>query len=331
MPGLKCFCSKPGHLGRFAVLVRMSFLAVIAGRLLSACVTDPGAVSLPMNAGIDVTLTPVSSFGTAGSPNMIAGENSLQLGYAAAVAATGNVIYVIDAAASGLVRLDEASGEVRLLYELRDTNTAGLHVSQDMIIQVVDRYNRAVIELDQSGWERRRFSDSRLIPAPVDVTQTNWGSTILIADELSQRLAMFDSMSNPTGLFTSTLSPVAAAASIQAVAATANFVFILDGVSREVIQLDLSGRPFGTHGEDALLAPMALAVDECQRIFVADGHPDGLFVTSPEFYGSNTRASLPPEVTPAVTDLWVDNNSLYVAAGNMGVYVMAIDPPCMGP
>ena len=319
------------HPGRCAILMRTSFLTVIAGCLLSACASEQGAVSVPMNAGIDVTLTTVSSFGAAGSPNMIAGENPLQLGYAAAVAATGNVIYVIDAAASGLVRLDEASGEVRLLYELRDANTTGLHASRDMIIQVVDRYNRAVIELDQSGWERRRFSDSRLIPAPVDVTQTNWGSTILIADELSQRLAMFDSMSNPTGLFTSTLSPVAAAASIKAVAATASFVFVLDGASREVIQLDLSGRPFGTHGEDALLAPMALAVDECQRIFVADGHSDGLFVTSPEFYGSNTRAALPPEVTAAVTDLWIESNMLYIAAGNLGVYVMAIDPPCLGP
>lgn len=304
---------------------------MVAICLLNACVSEQGVVSLPMNAGIDVTLIPVSSFGAAGSPGMIPGENPKQLGYAAAIAATGNVIYVIDAAASGLVSVDEASGEVRLLYELRDTNTSGLHVSQDMIIHVVDRYNRAVIEIDQSGWERRRFSDSRLIPAPVDVTQTNWGSTILIADELSQRLAMFDSMSNPTGLFTTTLSPVAVAASIRAIAATANYVFVLDGASREVTQLDLSGRPFGTHGEDALLAPVALAVDECQRLFIADGHSDGLFVTSPEFYGSNTRASLPPEVTTAVTDLWVDNNSLYVAAGNLGVYVMAIDPPCMGP
>jgi hypothetical protein len=252
--------------------MRMSLAVVFAGCLLSACVIEDGAVSLPMNAGIDVTLSPVSSFGAAGSPGMIGGASSLRLGYAAAVAATGNVIYVVDAAAPGLVRLDEASGEVRLLYELRDANTAGLHVSMDIIIQVVDRYNRAVIEIDQSGWERRRFSDSRLIPAPVDVTHTNWGSTILIADELSQRLAMFDSMSNPTGLFTTTLSPVAAAASIKAIAATANYVFVLDAVSREVTQLDLNGRLVGTHGEDALLAPVALAVDECQRIFVADGH-----------------------------------------------------------
>jgi hypothetical protein len=287
---------------------------LFAVNLLSACVTEQGAESLPISAGIDVTLTTVRSFGAMGSPNMIPGGGGMQLGYAAAIAAAGGFIYIIDAAAPGLVSLDAVSGEIRFLHELRDANTTGLYVSTDAIIQVVDRYNHAVLEVDQSGWVRRRFSDSRLIPAPVDVTQTNWGSTILIADELRQRLAMFDSMSNPTGLFTTTLSPVAVAASIKAITATANYVFVLDA-----------------HGEDALLAPVALAVDECQRIFVADGHSDGLFVTSPEFYGSNTRAALPPEVTPAVTDLWIESNMLYVAAGNLGVYVMAIDPPCLEP
>ncbi len=258
------------------------------------------------------------------------GTGGMQLGYAAAVAAAGGFVYVVDAASSALVLLDPARAEVRVLYPLRDPNTNGLHVSVDQIIEVVDRYNRAVVELDQSGWERRRFTDSQLIPTPVDVTQTNWGSTVLIADGLGQRLAMFDAMSNPTGLFTTTLSPVAVAASITAIAATVDSVFVLDAASREVTQLDLRGRPVATHGEDALLAPVALAVDECHRVFVADGHPGGLFVTSPEFYGTNARAALPPEVAPAVTDLWIDGNMLYVAAGALGVYMMAIDPPCMG-
>jgi hypothetical protein len=214
---------------------------------------------------------------------------------------------------------------------LKDPNTNGLYVSTDQVIEVVDRYNRAVVELDQTGWERRRFMDSRLIPTPVDVTQTNWGSTILIADGISQRLAMFDAMSNPTGLFTTTLSPVAVGASITAIAATVDSVFVLDVASREVTQLDMNGRPVATYGEDALLAPVALAVDECHRLFVADGHAQGLFITSPEFYGTNARAALPPEVAPAVTDLWIDGNTLYVAAGNLGIYMMAVDPPCMGP
>jgi hypothetical protein len=214
---------------------------------------------------------------------------------------------------------------------LQDPNTNGLHVSIDQIIEVVDHYNSAVIELDQSGWERRRFTDRQLIPTPVDVTQTNWGSTVLVADGVSQRLAMFDAMSNPTGLFTTTLAPVAVAASITAIAATVDSVFVLDSASREVTQLDLNGRAVATYGEDALLAPVALAVDECHRLFVADGHPGGLFVTSPEFYGSSSRAALPPEVTPAVTDLWIDGNTLYMAAGSLGIYIMAVDPPCMGP
>ena len=308
-----------------------NLLAVLAAFLLNGCVADPGVINQPPSAGIDVILTPLSAYGPGGTSTMIPGERGTQLGYAAAVAASGGYVYVIDAAAPGLVRLDTASGEVRLLHELRDANTSGLYVSADMLILVVDRYNRAVLELDQSGWERRRFRDSRLIPEPVDVTRMDWGSTILVADGLTQRLAMFDSMSNPTGLFTSTLSPVAVAASIKAIAATRNFVFVLDASSREVTQLDLDGRPFGTHGEDALLAPVALAVDACQRIFIADGHAAGLFVTAPDFYGSNSRATLPPGIAAAVTDLWVDNNTIYVAAGNLGVHVMAIDPPCLGP
>jgi hypothetical protein len=309
---------------------RACVCVLLAAAFLNACALDPVPGSGAVSAGIDVTLTPIDAFGAGGASTMMSGTGGVQLGYAAAVAATGGFVYVVDAASSALVLLDPASAEIRVLHPLRDPNTNGLHVSVDQIIEVVDRYNRAVVELDQSGWERRRFTDSQLIPTPVDVTQTNWGSTVLVADGLSQRLAMFDAMSNPTGLFTSTLSPVAVAASITAIAATADSVFVLDTASREVTQLDLNGRPVATYGEDALLAPIALAVDECHRVFVADGHPGGLFVSSPEFYGTNARAALPPEVAPAVTDLWIDGNMLYVAAGALGVYMMAIDPPCMG-
>lgn len=310
---------------------RAAVFTLVATCLLNACALEPGSEAASYTAGIDITLTPLDVFGTGGTSTTQPGAGGAQLGYAAAVAASGGFVYVVDGVYSALVQLDPARAEVRVLYPLRDPNTSGLHVSMDQVIEVVDRYNRAVVELDQSGWERRRFMDSRLIPTPVDVTQTNWGSTILIADSVSQRLAMFDAMSNPTGLFTTTLSPVAVAASITAIAATVDSVFVLDTASREVSQLDMDGRPVATYGEDALLAPTALAVDECERVFVADGHPGGLFVSSPEFYGTNTRAALPPELTPAVTDLWIDGNTLYIAAGNLGVYVMAVDPPCMGP
>jgi len=311
------------------------YLAILVGSFascfLSACALDAGIGEPPPSADIDVTLTPVREFGGGAGALMTPDGERQQLGYAAAVAASSGFVFVVDSASSSLVRLDFARGQSQPLKYLEDATTAGMYVTTDLIVYVVDRTNRSVLELSESGWQRRVFSDTRLIPAPVDVTETNWGSTVLIADELTQRLVTFDSMSNPTGMLASTLSPVTVAASIVAIAATDSAVFVLDAASREVTQLDLYGRLVATYGEDALLVPVAMAVDECQRVFVADGHSDGLFVSSPESYGASSRAALPQEIAMAVTDLWIDSNELFVAAGTFGVQVLSIDPACFAP
>jgi hypothetical protein len=226
--------------------------------------------------------------------------------------------------------MDVFGNDLRFVRELADADTRGLYVTEDLIIYVVDRHSRSVVEIGDSGWERQRYADRRLIPAPVDVTEINWGSTLVIADELSKRLVLFDSLSNPTGMMNSTLSPVMTAASIGAIAASNGSVFVLDTASREAVQLDLQGRPIATFGEDALLAPAAIAADPCGRVFVADGHAEGLFVSSYEYQGTNTRAALPAEIVTAVTDLWIDGSELYIAAGPFGVYVMSVQPACMG-
>ena len=306
---------------------RATAVAILAAAAcLAACAIDSGGYLAGDDPGIDVTLVPVSVIGGAAGLNM--NGNLQQLGFASAVAARAGQVFVVDSMAGGLVRADVFGGDVRLVRELRDANTSGLYVTQDLTIYVVDRHGRAVIELSDTGWERQRFADSRLIPAPVDVSELNWGSTVVVADELSKRLVLFDSLSNPTGMMNSTLSPVISAASIAAIAASNGSVFVLDMASREAIQLDLQGRPVATFGEDALLVPVAIAADPCGRVFVADGHAEGLFVSSYEYQGTNARAALPAEIVAAVTDLWIDGSELYIAAGPFGVYVMAVQPAC---
>jgi len=306
----------------------LAALAVAA--MLASCALDPGAYTPAEDVGIDVTLVPLNVIGGAGGVSTMPQGSGQQLGFAAAVAARAGQVYVVDSTAPGLVQVDVFSGGLRLLRPLRDAGTVGLYVTEDLIIYVVDRQSRAVLELDDNGWERQRYTDSTLVPAPVDVTVLNWGSTVLIADELSRRLVMFDRLSNPTGMTHSTLSPVVSAASIGAVAASNGSLFLLDPASREVTQLDLQGRAIATYGEDAFEAPVAIAADACGRVFVADGQPAGLFVSSYEYLGTHSRAALPPEIATAVTDLWIDGNELYVAAGPFGVYVMAIEPGCSG-
>ena len=307
----------------------LAVLIVSAG--LAACAIDPGGYMPVEDAGIDVALIPVNVIGGAGAagPGAIGGIG--QIGFASAVAARAGQVFVIDSMSRALVQADVFGGNPRMVADLQDPNTTGLYVTRDLIIYVVDRHSRAVIELSDTGWERRRYADSRLIPAPVDVTEINWGSSIVIADELSKRLVLFDSLANPAGMMNSTLSPVISAVSIGAIAANNGSVFVLDIASREATQLDLQGRLVATYGEDALLAPVAIAVDACGRVFVADGHPGGLFVSSYEYQGANARAALPVEIVAGITDLWIDGSELYVAAGPFGVYVFAIQPGCTEP
>ncbi len=295
---------------------------------LGACALDAGGYVASEDGGIEVTLFPVSVIGGAGAINLGTTSGMGQIGFAAAVAARAGSVFVIDSVSAELVQVDVFGGGARTVLKLRDSSTSGLHVTQDLIIFVVDRQSRSVIEIGDTGWERQRYADSRLIPAPIDVTEINWGSSIVIADELSRRLVLFDGLSNPTGIMNSTLSPVMSVASIGAIAANNGSVFVLDTASREVTQLDLEGRPIATYGEDALLAPVAIAADACGRVFVADGHAEGLFVSSYEFQGTSARAALPGEIVAAVTDLWIDGTELYVAAGPFGVYVFAIQPGC---
>ncbi len=313
------------------IAMRSPAIAILAVLFsLGACALDPGGYVASEDGGIEVTLFPVSVIGGAGAVNLGMTGGMGQIGYAAAVAARAGSVFVVDSMAPGLVQVDAFGGEPRMVRELRDAGTAGLYVTRDLIIYVVDRHSRSVLEISDTGRERRRYADSRLIPAPVDVTELDWGSRIVIADELSKRLVLFDSLSSPIGLMNSTLSPVMSAASIGAIAASNGSVFVLDTASREVMQLDLQGRPVATYGEDALLAPVAIAADACGRVFVADGHMDGLFVSSYEYQGTGFRAALPVEIAAAVTDLWIDGSELYVAAGPFGVHVMAIQPACAG-
>lgn len=303
-----------------------------AALLLHACTAGSYAGgSSTYSADIEVSLQPIQTFGGAIGALLTLGGEPYVPGFVSGVAASGGYLFVVDAALSGLLRVDMVSGEAQVMRTLRDATTAGVFVRRDLVIYVVDRYNRAVVEMDESGHERHVFREPHLVAAPVDVAVTSWGSSVVVADELTQRLVLFESFSTLIAALPSAMAPVSVASSIGAISATRDHVFVLDSALREVTQLDLYGRSVATYGEDSLLAPVAMVVDECNRIFVADGHPDGLLVTSPDFLGSIFRAPLPREIASEVTDLWIDGSELYVAAGTAGVWVMSINPGCFAP
>ncbi|MDH4107981.1 MAG: hypothetical protein OEW35_06675 [Gammaproteobacteria bacterium] len=315
----------PGEPGRAAAAA-----ALLGGVFvfLQACsIEELAGIDMPEVPDDDVSLALIATIGSQTLAPMFGGGR-YQLGYAAAVAARGGSVFVVDSAAGGVVRIDPSLTRAELLYPLGDPTTRGLHVTRDLLIYVVDRQERAVIELSDTGAPRRHFSDSSLLPAPVDLALTNWDATLVVADELTAQLVVFDSMGGPTAVLGSNIAGPRIASTMQAISGGGNGVYVLDGGLQEVVHFDLAGRPLGGYGEDDLVAPVAMTVDECGRVFVADGHPQGLFVGLGGVFGHGMRVPFDASINPAVTDLWIDGDELYVAAGAAGIQVYLVEPGC---
>ena len=285
----------------------------------------------------DTTLTLVQEIGsgvrlrTPGSDFGHAAARSYALGYAAAVAARGNDVYVVDQLSAELVHINLALGEARALTTLPDPATHGVYVTQDRIVYVVDKSARAVRQLDDAGQTIRLFADPTLIPAPVDVAETDWGGAIVVADALNNQLVMFNTLAGAFEVIGTKAPGRSLAQVIHAIAATRNSVYILDPQMGEVMRFNLLGIQIGNYGEDELQMPTALAVDRCNRLFVADQSGQGILVNLSDMMLPAVRAQHGAIILDQITDLWVDEGFLYVAAGAQGIKIFRIEPPCPAP
>jgi len=311
-------------------------LVVTSLLLLSACTNlDPynlenlgevldSKVTLTFVQRIDSgTVLHTQDFGF-GSPT----SSSHILGYAAAVAANGNDVFVVDQVSGNVLRINVPTGETRVLANLVDATTHGLFVSQDRSIFVVDKFERAVRQLDDTGRTTRLFVDDILIPTPVDVTETNWGD-IVIADELNSRLVLFKPLASVFDVIGSSMRRLSVAQTLHSVSAVGNSVLVLDSAAGEVMRFNLNGNQVGNYGEDDLVIPTAFAVDQCGRMFVADGSGLGLHVSVPDMMVPPARTEQNTPVPDSITDMWVDGSFLYIAAGSLGIVIYLIEPPCV--
>jgi len=250
------------------------------------------------------------------------------LGYAAAVAARGNDVFVVDRLAGNLIHISLTLNEARVLTTLPDPNTHGVYVARDLTVYVVDKFNRAVRELNDAGQTTRLYADPTLMPAPVDVAETGWGGDIVVADALNSQLVMFDALAGAFDVIGSSDSRQSLAQTMHAIAATRNSVYVLDTGIGEVTRFGLRGNPIGNYGEDELQMPTALAVDRCGRLFIADQSGQGILVSLSDMMLPAARAQNSAMIADEITDLWVDEDFLYVAAGTQGIKILLIEPRC---
>lgn len=312
--------------------IRLTFMAFVFAEclFLTGCGIAESARPAPhvLAAHGQVELTLMNELGSGTLLTEVGGTSNYSIGDIAAVAARGADLYAIDRQKGALMKIDVALREAQRIAMLSNPDTRGLHVTHDGIVYVVDRFDRSVRQFDESGYYRQSFRDAQMLAAPVDVTVVEFGSQVAVADELDNQIVIFNSLGSVTSLLGDRFRSVVVTQSINAIAATDRGLMVADPSMAEVMELDLSGRLLASYGEVDLRRPLAVATDECGRIYVID--LDGLFTSGPATVTEPARHELPGGFGGAVADLWFDNNVLYIAAGVYGIRMYSVDPPCFG-
>ena len=275
-----------------------------------------------------IELTPIDQLGPGTPLRQSGGMTTQSLGDVAAIAARGNELFVIDRQQGALLRIDLGTRDVQMLLPLRLPDTRGLHVTEDGIVHVVDRFERAVRQVDSYGYSRQVFSEVQYLASPVDVAVLNNSGQVIVADELENHLVVFNPLGAVTSIIGDRFRDTVMTQSISAIAPTSRGILIADASMAEAVEIDLDGRLLASYGEVDLSRPIAVTADDCGRIYVID--KAGLFTSGLPADTEPARHTLPAGFDSAATDLWIENNVLYVAAGVYGVQMFAVNPPCVG-
>jgi len=249
-------------------------------------------------------------------------------GYVSAVAARGNDLFIVDRSIGELVHINLLAGEASRIRPLTNADSNGLYVDDDLTVLVVDSFGRSVLHLTEHGQVIAAYTNSEFAPAPLDVTLADRGRAVIVADELQDRFVTFNRYGGVVAVRSAETGLEPFAGSVQALASYHQSVYVLDDELGEVTRFSLSGQPLASYGEDALLMPTALTVDHCGRLFVADKDPGSLFVSVSDMMVSGKRTDLGMLPIDEITDLWSDSDTLYIATGAGGVFVMLVEPGC---
>jgi len=285
-----------------------------------------------LDSRVTLTLTQRLDSGTSlqvrGSAAGLAGRENVFIGHVGAIAAHGSDIYIIDQASGALLRIDPGLREATYLARLANPMTHGLYVSRNGTVYFVDKAARAVRQIDRDGRPMESFEDLNNAPSPVDVTESDWGSTVVVADELTRQLVVFSPLGVVINVHGANERRLAIAQVLHAIAGTRDSIFVLDSsAANEVMRFDLRGRQTGSYGEDDLEMPTALAVDDCGRLFVADSSGAGILVSSFGMRMPPVRAIQDFPAEREVNDIWIDGQFLYLA-GYEGIRVYLVEPAC---
>ena len=255
----------------------------------------------------------------------------INLIFPVAVAAYANELFIADSGHRAVLRFDQALDTLTVFTKLDvDLSAMDLYLDDDLSLYVVDARNAQVLRFDENGRILQRFQNSANLAHPVAVVTDRARAQVLVADRLYAQVLKF----NQLGTLTGAISVAPGGAQFDTTVAMArrgDELYVVDQQAHRVHVIGLD-RAFQSYfGTADLKRPVAVAADRYGRILVADDADNAIKVFSEDELEVTVgpRAPAGRFAFAQVSDLWVDEDFLYVAdAVNSTVQVFQILSPC---
>jgi DNA-binding beta-propeller fold protein YncE len=249
--------------------------------------------------------------------NMVIGVNHVRFMRPVAVAARGNFVYVVDAGKDMLYRYERDIGTLSVVKDLRPLVTGDvtdLYVDGDLSFYITDTDGSRVLQFDPEGNLIQVYADQINMARPVSVTVDEVRGQVLVGDGFNDFVLVFNRLAVLQGAIGRRGIEDGEFTNIQAIDTGPDGVYVACRLGHRVQVMSRDGDFIKAFEENTVTFPLAIAVDQDKRAFVADYldnsikvYVDGRLVDTLGGSGSS------PGRFKRITSLWLDEGSLYVA------------------
>ena len=315
---------------------RAQYFGIITTLMLAGCATDShDAIS---QRGIPQPWTEITGAQTGrplqGLPaqmNIPLGTGYIKLIRPAAMSASGNDIYLLDAGLHRIFRYDNFQQTLTPFATTLSVEAGmSLYAAPDLSVYVTDPTHERVLHFSWDGTPLQPLVSPGIMARPVSVVVDEHNGQVLVADGLFDRIIAFNSL----GMTLSVFKPQQVL-SIAAMATGRDGIYVVDRLAKRVVVLGWDGVFLHTFGEGMLNEPGAIAVTRDNIVFISDSFNDTVRIYREQrTKGKNLvladrigGSGVAPGSFNGIGGLAVVDDLLYVADSlNARVQIYLIDP-----
>ncbi len=232
-----------------------------------------------------------------------------------AVAARSGYVFIVDEGLDAVLRYEQATGQLSSVLDLKAAvkgEVADIYVDKDFTFYLTDTDGSRVLRYDRSGRLMQVYSNRFNLTKPVAVRVLE-GGDVVVADAYYDHILRFNSSGLLIAAYGGRGSEVAEFINITTMTLGPDGYYVGARVGRKVQVLSMNGQYNYSFEEGKVIFPAAIAVDRSNRSYVADYMDNQIKVFDRgRLVATIGRSGSAPGQFMRITDLWLDETSLYI-------------------